>query len=117
MIVDLKSQPALRGLIRAVAPKYGKHKALVYTAERATLHGTYWDGGSRTTYYAVNLATKHCAPAPQFAPPQFGGPSTTPEVAIPPGYAIIGVGTFCGKTATASVTFNPADATKMLEAA
>ena len=112
--IELKARPEFKRVICAAAPNYKKHKAFFNVASSLTLHGTYWDGGSRSTYTAVRLADGFSLGAPQYAPPQFGGPREAPIVLIPVGVAIVETGTFCGKPATASVTVNPADVAKLL---
>ena len=112
--VALKNQPNIKRIILAAMPRYAKHKAYIHSREKMTLSGTYWDAGSRSTYHAVRLADCFSLGAPQFDPAQFGGPSIAPTIAIPVGVAIVETGVFCGKPATASVTFNPADITLML---
>ena len=115
-LVLLKDHPELQRVIRAAAPSYKKHKAFFDSAESIELQGTYWDGGSRSTYTAVRMTDGFSLGAPQYDPPQFGGPRQAPMVTIPVGVAIVETGTFCGKPATAAVTINPADATKFLAA-
>ena len=112
--VQLKTAPELKNLINAVE-KYRKRNCFLKVQTEVTLHGTYWDGGSRSTYTAVDLATGRKATAAQFDPPQFGGPSQAPTVAIPDGIAIVETEVFCGKTATATVYLHPNNATKFLE--
>lgn len=112
--VTLKDHPEVMRAIRAADPTYRKQKAYLIVSERVTLSGTYWDGGSRSTYTAIDLATGRNAGAPQYAPPQFGGPRTAPEVDLPSDVAIVETGTFCGKTATATVYVNPANMAKLL---
>lgn len=112
--VTLKDHPEVLRAIRAADPTYRKTKAFIYTRESVTLHGTYWDGGSRSTYTAVELATGRNKGAPQYAPPQFGGPRQAPEVQIPPDVVIVETGTFCGKPATATVYVNPANMARLL---
>lgn len=114
--IDLKAAPEVLRVIRAVDPSYRKHKAILRVCESVTLSGTYWDGGSRSTYTAVNLSTGRNSGAPQYDPPQFGGPRTDPRVSIPEGVAIVQTGIFCGKTATAFVYLNPANAAKLIPA-
>ena len=113
--VELKQHPELSRVVRAACPRYAKRKAFFHVSETVTLGGTYWDGGSRSTYTAVRLADGFSLGAPQYAPPQFGGPRQSPVVAIPQGVAIVETGIFCGKPATASITINPCDATKFLQ--
>jgi hypothetical protein len=114
--VTLKTAPELVRIIRAAAPDYRKREAVLMARDAVTISGTYWDGGSRSTYHAVDLATLRQLPAPQYAPPQFGGPTTDPTVAIPEGVAIVETGVFMGKPATARVYLNPANMAKLIGA-
>jgi hypothetical protein len=113
-IILLSQHPEIARVIRSVDPKYRKHKAIVAGAERVTLSGTYWDGGSRSSYTAVNLETGLSLGAPQYSPPQFGGPRVDPVVELPEGVVIVRTGIFCGKTETAKIFINPANITKFL---
>lgn len=114
--IQLKTAPELLRVIRAAMPSYKKHTATLFVTERVTLSGTYWSGGSRSSYYAVDLATGVCSGAPHYNPPQFGGPQRDPEVEVPEGVAIVKGGIFMGKPATATVFINPANAAKLLPA-
>lgn len=84
-IVNLKDHPEVLRIIRFADPKYRKHKGIVAVAKEVELDGTYWDGGSRSSYTAVNMETGVCKTAQGYAPPQFGGPRQAPRVAIPEG--------------------------------
>lgn len=112
--VNLKAHPEVKAIILAADPTYRKREACVLVQESVSLYGTYWSGGSRSTYAAVDLATKAIGQAPQYAPRQFGGPATTPTCDIPQGVAIVRTGIFDGKTATAYVYVNPRDVTPAL---
>lgn len=112
--VDLKTAPELLKVIRSADSSYRKHQATIFACEQVTLSDTYWDGGSRSTYTAVDLMTGRSKGAPQFDPPQFGGPATSPVVSIPEGIAIIRTGVFMGKTATATIYVNPSNMAKLL---
>lgn len=112
--IELKAYPELKAIIKAAFPKYAKHKAWYVVAEDCTISGTYWDGGSRSEYVAVDLTTKRSAGAPHYDPPQFGGPVRDPQCAIPEGVAIVKAGTFCGKQATACVYIHPANVQRFL---
>lgn len=114
--IDVKSAPELLRVVRAVDPKYRKHKVILCVYEQVTLSGTYWDGGSRSSYTAVDIKTGRVGPAPQYNPPQFGGPVEAPRVDIPDGVAIVETGFFCGKPKTATVFVNPRTATPLLPA-
>ena len=104
--VTLKDAPEIARLVKAAAPDYRKRQAFIFISDDVSLSNTYWDGGSRSTYTAVNLETLRASTAEQFAPPQFGGPRVAPKVKIPDGACIVETGTFCGKPATASVYLN-----------
>ena len=114
--VVLKHSPEVKRIILAADASYRKREARLLVQTEVDLYGTYWDGGTRNTYTAVDMITGRSKGAPQFDPPQFGGPATTPRVAIPQGVAIVKTGVFCGKTATAYVYINPADAAPLLPA-
>lgn len=113
-VIKLKEFPEVTRVVRAADPSYKKHNAILVITESVALTGTYWDGGSRSTYTAVDLATFQSKGAPQYDPPQFGGPREAPTVAIPDGVAIVKTGIFCGKTGAAFVYINPVNATKFL---
>jgi len=114
--IDLKTAPELVKVIRAADSTYRKHQATLSASETVRLSGTYWDGGSRSTYTAVDLVTGRSKGAPQYDPPQFGGPMVDPVVAIPEGIAIVETGIFQGKQAIARVYVNPSNMAKLLTA-
>lgn len=112
--IELAQQREFKRVIQAADSTYKKRKAFFYVGGSVTLNGTYWDGGSRSTYTAVRLSDGYSLGAPQYAPAMFGGPATAPCVQIPPGVAIVKTGYFCGKTSIASVYVNPGDVAKLL---
>lgn len=112
--IELKKYPEIKRVILAADPSYKKHSAFVSIATAVTLSGTYWDGGSRDTYTAVNLANFTRNTSPQFAPPQFGGPREAPRIELPDDVVIVRTGTFCGKKATAHVYVKAFNVTKLL---
>lgn len=114
--VTLRTAPEIARIIRAADPTYRKREASILAREHCTISGTYWDEGSRSTYHAVDLRTMRQLPAPQYNPPQFGGPATDPTVAIPEGVAIVETGIFQGKPATARVYVNPANMARLIGA-
>ena len=117
LTVELKSNPKLLSIIRAANPAYRKKKAWISDTHRVGIGSTYWDGGTRLSFHAVRLTDNFALGAPQFNPPQFGGPITDPIVNIPVGVAIVSTGVMCGKPATAHIYFHPDDMTKFLPAA
>lgn len=101
--------PQIARILSAVGVKTGK-PVNIETAEYIRLSGTYWDGGSRTSYSAVNLATCQSVALPQYNPPQFGGPTEDPLIQLKNGdnyIAIVEYGTFCGKPATVYLHVHP----------
>jgi hypothetical protein len=116
MRLNLSSSPELARIVRAADNSYRKREASLQVRETVCLSGTYWDGGSRSTYVAVDLVTLRSSAAEQFAPSAFGGPAAAPMVRIPEGIAIVQTGVFCGKTANATVYINPVNAAKLLPA-
>jgi hypothetical protein len=113
-VVRLQDNPEIAKVIRAAFPSYKKRDAWVSVAESVTLSGTYWDGGSRATYVAVDLVTQRSLGAPRYDPPQFGGPRTAPTVALLNGVVIVGGGVSCGKPATAHLWVRPDNVAKVL---
>lgn len=111
----LKTAPELARVIKAADPNYRKREGCLLVRETVTIHDSYWSEGSRYTYHAVDLRTLRTLPAPQYNPPQFGGPAD-PVVTIPEGVAIVKTGVFMGRTATATVYIHPNNATRLIGA-
>lgn len=112
----LKDEPLLKALIQAADPSYKRLKAFVRVTDKVELQGTYWDGGTRSTYTAVNIQTRVSSAAEQYAPAQFGGPAEAPVVQLPPGAVIVQTGFFCGKVSQARVYVHPKDAANAIKA-
>jgi hypothetical protein len=68
-------------------------------ADTVTLSDTYWSGGTRSTYQAVNLDTgeRYAPTMADCAPHAFGGKLEGQTVAIPPRTVIVEHSIFCGK--------------------
>lgn len=113
-ILELKDHPEILRVIRFASPKYRKHKCILVVATTVSLDGTYWSGGSVSSYTAVNMETGACRTMAAVNPPQFGGPKQSPNVELPEGAAIVKLGFFCGKPSTATVFVNPANVAKLL---
>lgn len=113
-VIELKDHPEVKRLIQAADSMYRRKQATVVVVDTVTLHGTYWDGGSRSTYNAVDMLTGRSAGAPQYDPPQFGGPQETPVVTIPENVAIVETGYSCGKIMRAYVYVRASNVNKLL---
>lgn len=97
-IVTLECGTQLHSICRLVSKK---RKAMVAPrTDKVSLSGTFWDSGSRSDYYLVNLETMRAQPLAGVAPMQFGGPKDDPVHPLLPGFAIVQAGTFCGRPAT-----------------
>jgi len=106
--VALKERPELLKIIKLVDPKFRKQNAFLHRqTTEVRLSGTYWDEGSRSSYYLVNLDTNQVVALDHCSPPQFGGPKEDPVQHLQPGFAIVEMGVFCGKPATPSIYLHP----------
>lgn len=105
--VNLKDSPAVKALIKAVAPDYRKKEAYVKFYDTVSVPNSYWDGGSRRHYYSYNRKTDavRCVDAGQ-APSQFGGAKTDNIVALDNDTVVVSVGICEGKPAIAYVYMN-----------
>ena len=127
--VDLKTAPEIKKLLAAIG--YKKHKAGIAVFPESGMNiNSYWDGGSRDEYTAVDLATGRARPLPTATHPYFdvarygiAGENSMLAVSdrgnitlkeIPPNVALIAHGTFCGKAATARVYFHPSNMPALL---
>jgi len=109
-ILKLCDYPTLRVLMREAFPSYRKKSVIVtdYPQTEVTLSGTFWDGGSRSSYCRVHLHTptvEHLS-APS-SPPQFGG-APAPTAKLDETSMVVELGTFRGKPATAHIFALPA---------
>jgi hypothetical protein len=94
---------------------------------------SYWDGGSRTEFAVVELASLQRKSLPTRTHPYFdvavrgltNAENADLEVDqvgnvtlkhLPEGFALVAAGTFCGKAATAHVYLNPANMARLLAA-
>lgn len=127
--IDLKSAPEVKRVICAAFPGYKKHNAFLseFSEGSSVTINSYWDGGSRSVFVLVDLATLQHKDLPTQSHPYFDMRSVsteTPDVVVtrgivdlkrlPEGIALVEGGTFCGKLATAHVHVNPANLTKLL---
>ena len=127
--ISLKLAPEIKALLAAVLPSYRKHNAFLSEFHSGVNINSYWDGGSRSTFVIVELATMRTRELPTASHPYFdlnGVSGQNEDVTVvkgnvhlnrlPEGFALIEAGTFCGKPATAHVYLNAANLTKMLPA-
>lgn len=104
-IVSLQRGTTLAEIVKLVSKK--RKAIMAQPSTEVSLSGTYWDGGSRSDYFLIHIASKKVTPLAHQSPPQFGGPRTDVIKLLEPGYAIIEAGIFCGKPSTPTVYLRP----------
>lgn len=106
-VLSSRDHPEALKIIKAAHPGYRKQQFCVHVSESVCLSNTFWDGGSRSDYTAIDLTTRRIKGLPRYAPPEFNNPRIAPLVPIPPGTAIVETGYSCGQTATARIYVHP----------
>ena len=131
--VTLKDNPEIRRIVNSAAMNYRKQKAYVSEFSGKVNISSYWDGGSKSYYTIVNLATGLCRNLPTSTHPYFDiavqgmANQETPDVEsdergnlylrrLPQGFALVETGIFMGKTAPAHVYLSPEDMPLQLSA-
>jgi hypothetical protein len=131
--VELKSAKDLKAVIEAAFPSYRKRRAFVSVFNGGARINSYWDGGSRSEFALVELASLRRASLPTATHPYFdvqargmaNASDNMVEVdhvgnitlkTLPEGFVLVEAGTFCGKAATAHVFVPAANMPKFLNA-
>jgi hypothetical protein len=104
-IVTLQPGTDLAKIVKLVSKK--RKAILAKPTTEVRISNSYWDGGSRSDYFLVHIASKTVTPIAGVSPMQFGGPKEDPIQKIEPGYAVVEAGTFCGKPSTPTVYLHP----------
>jgi len=129
--IELKSAPEVKAVVLAAFPSYRKQKATLSVFNGGVNINSYWDGGSRSEYAVVELASLQRKRLPTHSHPYFDVARhgivnvETQDVAVdrvgnltlirlPAGFALVSAGTFCGKPATAHVYLNAGNMAKLL---
>lgn len=95
--------------------RYSGRKYKADISDTVTLHNTYWSGGTRSTYSAVDLNTgQKVSIATDSAPVIFGLDYDGQQITLKPGYAIIEHSMFCGKDMGLTFHIHPDNAGKFL---
>jgi len=98
--------PIIQTLLKQAGVNSRKHKAIVIVASRVSCSGTYWDGGSRSSYILVKDGRP--VDIPSTGAPQFNGGRSETVLELDADTYAVCVGTFLGKPATPSVYLHPA---------
>ena len=118
--IELRLAPEVKAVVKAAFPDYRKHRAVLSVFDRGVNINSYWDGGSKSEYAVVELASLRRRDLPSSSHPYFDvtahglanvenqdikidhvGNITLQR--LPEGFALVSAGTFCGKSATARV--------------
>lgn len=95
----------------------GRKLMSVVATDSVEMTGTYWSGGSRSTYHGIDVREYpniRAAQLPQFDPPQFGGPAKPPIVKLADGLAVVELSIYCGKEMGPRVMLHTENFTAML---
>jgi len=103
--ITKKSHPKEWAIIIKALPNYRKRSAFLHANQTSvTLHGRYWDGGSRTTWHIIRGNLVEQVPSRNDYP--FTSPETEIDLRNPNdgvSVMVVSSGTFCGKPSTASL--------------
>lgn len=83
------AHPIVRQLLRLTFPAYRGRRIFLERAAHPVDVRSYWDGGCRSYFAAVDLRTLRTVVLPQNGTPYDGGPIAPDGVLIPPGRAIV----------------------------
>jgi len=99
----------LKTIGKASFPDYRGRKFKVSTRQPVDVR-SYWSGGCRDYFVAINLHTRETLGVPQNGTPFDGGPIRPNGVEVPAGFAIVEHSYFCGKDMGITVHVNADDA-------
>jgi hypothetical protein len=131
--VTLKTAPEVKAVVLAAFPSYRKQNVFLSAFGGGLSINSYWDGGSRSEFAVVELASLQRKSLPTRTHPHFDvavrglASAENADIAVdgagnitlnrlPEGFALVAAGTFCGKAATAHVYMNPANIARLLPA-
>ena len=103
----------VKGLAKLLG--YRKKTAILNVTDTVTITGTYWSGGSRSTWHLVDLANGGVTTAAPRLEHPVDNTVEGKTIEIPEGYAIVSTGVFRGKPGGMFIYVRPENATKLLE--
>jgi hypothetical protein len=113
-MIHLEPTPDVKRLASQTFPNYKGRKFKLDNSGHPVNVTSYWDGGSRDYYVALNLATGQTLPVPQNGTPFDGGPVAPNGVKVPQGYVIAEHSIFMGKDSGITFYVDPQSATQFL---
>ena len=87
-MIHLEPTQDIKALARKAFPGYTGRTYKLDNSGRPVNVTSYWDGGSRDYYTAINLSTGETLPVPQNGTPFDGGPIAPDGVIVPAGFVI-----------------------------
>ena len=113
-MIHLEPTQDIKALSRKAFPGYTGRTYKLDNSGRPVNVTSYWDGGSRDYYTAINLSTGETLPVPQNGTPFDGGPIAPDGVIVPAGFVIAEHSIFCGKDLGITFHVDPNTATAFL---
>ena len=104
--IERKSLPA------HIAKALGRKRNVNYTITDSSVecYGTWWDGGSRSSYHAISLAGGGLMqPTYTDEVRELGFGHKVKNAKVSSGQLVVCLGTFCGKPATPHIYIHPDD--------
>jgi hypothetical protein len=111
MITLPSNNPQVQALLRSAGVNSRKKKVFIHKSEKVTCSGTYWDGGSRSSYILVKNGQS--VPVAGTGAPQFNGGRPETVLDLDENTFAVEVGVFCGKPATPAIYLHPAALEKL----
>lgn len=112
-----RTDPGIKEMLQATFPDYRGRKISIRGAERPLDVTSFWDGGSRSYFKAVDLSDlRRVMAVPQNGTPFDGGPIRPNGLEIPEGFAIVERAYFMGRGAGVTIHVNPATLPSVLPA-
>lgn len=129
--ITLTSAPEVKAVMLTAFPGYRKQTVTLSVFNGGVTLNSYWDGGTRSEFAVVELATLKRKSLPTATHPYFDVAArglaqvenqdiTIDRVGkitlkhLPEGFALVEAGTFCGKAATGHIHLHPANMAKLL---
>ena len=112
-----RKDDSIRQIIDATFPSYRGRKIVVVASEHPVDVTSYWSGGSRSYFAAIDMRTMRTLAVPQNGTPFDGGPISPDGVTPPIGFAIVEHVIFMGKDLGIRIHVHPSSLPALLAAA
>jgi hypothetical protein len=107
-----------RSLVREYLPKgYKGNRITVYPQDHCYLKDLNWSGGTKCTYHFVRLCDAEMHNPDLGMNPPWDNPAEGQKVDIPPGFAVVCHGYFCGDYEYVDIFVHPSNMPKLLTVA